>query len=82
MTPKIRIRIGTRGSPLALRQAEQVAAELGRSYPDWNISLVRVRTKGDLFLDASFSQIGGKASSSRRSKRPSWQERLIWQFTA
>jgi hydroxymethylbilane synthase len=60
MTPKIRIRIGTRGSPLALRQTEQVAAELGRCYPDWNISLVRVKTKGDLFLDASFSQIGGK----------------------
>ena len=60
MAPKIPIRIGTRGSPLALRQTEQVAAELGSLYPDWNISVVRVRTKGDLFLEASFSQIGGK----------------------
>jgi len=54
------IRIGTRGSKLAMGQAEQVAAELKRAYRDWEISLIRIRTKGDIFTDASFLQIGGK----------------------
>lgn len=54
------IRMGSRGSPLALRQSEQVAEMLQRGHPDWQISLIRIRTRGDYFRDASFSQIGGK----------------------
>lgn len=54
------IRIGTRGSKLALGQTEQVVTELKRAYPEWEISLIRIRTKGDIFNDASFLQIGGK----------------------
>ncbi|MDH7499072.1 MAG: hydroxymethylbilane synthase [candidate division NC10 bacterium] len=60
MRGKRPIRIGTRGSRLALGQAEQVASEWKRAYPDWEVSLVRIRTQGDLFTEASFLQMGGR----------------------
>jgi len=52
--------MGTRGSKLALRQSEQVAAELRTCFPAWEIALVRIRTRGDTFADASFLQMEGK----------------------
>jgi hydroxymethylbilane synthase len=60
MTRRREIRIGTRGSLLALRQSEWVAEELRRACPDLTISLVRIRTKGDRFRDAPFLEIGEK----------------------
>ena len=54
------IRIGTRGSPLALRQAEWVAAALRRLRPDLSVELVRIRTSGDRILDRALAEIGGK----------------------
>jgi hydroxymethylbilane synthase len=54
------IRVGTRGSPLALRQAEWVAAELRRMRPDLSVELVRIRTSGDRIRDRSLAEIGGK----------------------
>jgi hydroxymethylbilane synthase len=54
------IRIGTRGSPLALRQAEWVAAGLRRIRPDLSVELVRIRTSGDRVGDRSLAEIGGK----------------------
>lgn len=54
------VRIGTRGSQLALQQSEQVAKELKRCFPAWEISLVHIRTRGDILADASFLQIGRK----------------------
>jgi hydroxymethylbilane synthase len=54
------IRIGTRGSPLALRQAEWVAAGLRRIRPDLCVQLVRIRTSGDRIRDRSLAEIGGK----------------------
>jgi hydroxymethylbilane synthase len=54
------VRVGTRGSPLALRQAEWVAAELRRVRPDLSVELVRIRTSGDRILDRPLAEIGGK----------------------
>lgn len=42
-----KIRIGTRGSPLALRQTEIVRAELARVRPDVSTEVVIIKTSGD-----------------------------------
>ena len=54
------IRIATRKSPLALWQAEEVARQLKRLYPDIQIELVKMKTRGDKFLDAPLAKVGGK----------------------
>jgi hydroxymethylbilane synthase len=54
------IRIATRKSPLAVWQAEHVAAALRRHHPGLAVELVGMSTKGDKFLDAPLAKIGGK----------------------
>ncbi len=55
-----RLRIGTRGSPLALVQSENVRAALGALHPGLEIELETIRTSGDRFIDRDLSEIGGK----------------------
>lgn len=57
---KKKLTIGTRQSALALWQAEHIAALLQEKYPECEIGLKRVLTKGDKILDVSLSKIGGK----------------------
>ncbi len=56
------IRIGTRGSPLALAQAHEVRGRLmavhGRAEHDFKI--VIIRTTGDQILDRPLAEVGGK----------------------
>jgi len=52
------IRLGTRGSPLALCQARLVAERLERA--GTTVSIVPMRTEGDRRLDAHLGAIGGK----------------------
>ncbi len=54
------IRIATRKSPLALWQAEEVARQLRRLYPDIQIELLKMTTRGDKVLDAPLAKVGGK----------------------
>jgi hydroxymethylbilane synthase len=54
------MRIGTRGSPLALWQANWARQSLSHAYPQLRISLVRIKTKGDKLLDVSLAKVGGK----------------------
>jgi len=53
--------IGTRGSPLAIWQAEHVAARLRETFPGVPVRLERIRTTGDRILDVPLAQVGGKA---------------------
>jgi hydroxymethylbilane synthase len=53
--------IGTRGSPLAVWQAEYVAARLRDRWPGLECCLERIRTTGDKILDVPLAQMGGKA---------------------
>ena len=59
-----RLRIGTRGSPLALWQARAVQAALAAAVPDLAaegaIEIVVIRTTGDRVQDRTLSEIGGK----------------------
>ncbi|WAR44675.1 hydroxymethylbilane synthase [Methylomonas rapida] len=59
MTEKI-IRIATRQSPLALWQAEHVAARLQQAFPGLKTELVKMVTRGDKMLDAPLAKVGGK----------------------
>ena len=52
--------IGSRGSELALWQAEWVKKELNKAYQDITIELRTIKTKGDLVLDKPLPLIGGK----------------------
>jgi len=54
------IRIGTRGSQLALYQAEKVKATLQEIFPDLQVELEIIKTKGDKILDVALSKIGDK----------------------
>jgi hydroxymethylbilane synthase len=54
------IRIATRQSPLALWQAEHVAARLEQAFPGLKTQLVKMTTRGDKILDAPLAKIGGK----------------------
>lgn len=53
--------IGTRGSKLALWQAEHVAARLRGAFPEYPVDLKIIKTTGDKILDVPLSQVGGKA---------------------
>ena len=52
--------IGTRQSKLALWQANYIAGELSRHYPDCTVELVKIVTSGDKILDVPLAKIGGK----------------------
>jgi hydroxymethylbilane synthase len=57
------LRIGTRGSPLALAQARMVATLLRAAF-DWDeaaIELVPITTTGDVIQDRPLAEVGGKA---------------------
>jgi len=54
------LRIATRSSPLAMWQAEDVSRRLQQLYPDLDIQLVSMKTKGDKILDAPLAKVGGK----------------------
>jgi hydroxymethylbilane synthase len=54
------LRIGSRGSKLALWQAEHVAGLLRRTDPGLEISIEVITTTGDRMRDAPLAKIGGK----------------------
>ncbi|MFW2831489.1 hydroxymethylbilane synthase [Sphingomonas sp. ID0503] len=57
------LRLGTRGSPLALAQAQIVASGLCAAH-DWGptaVEIVPIRTSGDRIQDRALAEVGGKA---------------------
>src|SRR3954468_13662709 len=56
------LRLGTRGSPLALAQARKVAAaiETAQRWPDGWVQIVEMATTGDKVQDRPLSELGGK----------------------
>lgn len=55
-----RLVIATRASRLALWQAEHLQALLQAHYPQTEISLLKLSTRGDEILDRSLQKVGGK----------------------
>jgi hydroxymethylbilane synthase len=57
---KKNIVIGTRGSALALVQANWVKDRLEERHPDLAVELLIIKTKGDKILDVPLAKVGGK----------------------
>ena len=57
MTP---LHLGTRGSALALLQANWTKAQLEKRWPGLVVELVPIKTTGDKILDVPLAKIGGK----------------------
>ncbi len=57
------LNLGTRGSPLALAQAAEVAAalEATHGWPTGQVRIVPLRTSGDRIQDRPLAEVGGKA---------------------
>jgi hydroxymethylbilane synthase len=66
MTP---LRIGTRGSPLALWQANYVADRLRLLSASRPVELVEIQTAGDVVRDRPLSQIGGDGLFTKEIQR-------------
>ena len=60
MTEQRRLRIGTRGSALALWQAEWVKSQLLAGQQELMVELVVIKTTGDKILDVPLAMVGGK----------------------
>ena len=56
----INLRLGTRKSPLALAQAQQVKALLLAAWQNISVEIVHIITSGDKFLNQPLADIGGK----------------------
>ncbi len=54
------LRLGTRGSELALRQAHWVRDRLVEAHPNLEVEVVVIKTKGDQILDRPLAEVGGK----------------------
>ena len=54
------IKIGTRGSALALTQSRWVQAQLEERYPDCRVELVIIKTSGDILPEVPLASVGGK----------------------
>jgi hydroxymethylbilane synthase len=54
------IRIGTRGSTLALAQANWIKDKIEKNSPGIGVELIIIKTKGDIMQDVALVKIGGK----------------------
>ncbi len=55
-----KIIIATRGSKLALWQAEHIESRLKGRYPGLEVELLKIKTTGDKILDVPLAKVGGK----------------------
>lgn len=72
MTQSAALRIGTRGSPLALWQAESVRHRLIEAHPHLTEAMIEikvVKTTGDRVLDRPLAEIGGKGLFTKELDR-------------
>jgi hydroxymethylbilane synthase len=70
------LKIGTRGSQLALFQANWVKDELARAHPDLRIVLIKIKTTGDKIQDAPLAKIGGKGLFVKEIEEALLQKRI------
>ena len=66
-TPDAPLRIGTRGSPLALAQAHETRARLMAAFglPEVAFAVVVIKVTGDMVQDRALKEIGGKGLFTR-----------------
>lgn len=66
-SPDAPLKIGTRGSPLALAQAYETRARLSAAFdlPEEAFEIVVIKTTGDKILDRPLKEVGGKGLFTR-----------------
>ena len=75
-----RVRMGTRGSALALWQAREIAARLAADAPGAGIELVEIASTGDPVVDVPLAQVEGTGfftatHRARARRRPGGRRR-------
>ncbi|NQV56491.1 MAG: hydroxymethylbilane synthase [Rhodospirillales bacterium] len=74
------LRIGTRGSPLALTQTNHVIARLKENHPHLNepgaLEMVIIKTTGDRVQDVLLSQLGGKGMFTKELDEAMLDDRI------
>jgi hydroxymethylbilane synthase len=70
------LKIGTRGSQLALFQANWVKEQLARAHPDLKVTLAKIKTTGDKIQDAPLAKIGGKGLFVKEIEEALLQKRI------
>ncbi|MDX1401389.1 MAG: hydroxymethylbilane synthase [Kiloniellales bacterium] len=74
------LRIGTRGSPLALAQAQETKARLGRVHRELRvegaIEIVVIKTTGDKIQDRALMEIGGKGLFTKEIEEALLEDRI------
>ncbi|EFK07925.1 hydroxymethylbilane synthase [delta proteobacterium NaphS2] len=70
------IRIGTRGSKLALTQSEWIKEQLEIRHSGIHVDLIKIKTTGDKILDTPLSKIGGKGLFVKEIEEALLQNRI------
>jgi hydroxymethylbilane synthase len=70
------LRIGTRGSQLALYQANWVKERLMEAHPNLKVTLFKIKTTGDKIQDAPLAKIGGKGLFVKEIEEALIQKRI------
>ena len=72
------IRLGTRGSILALRQAHEVAERLRQAHgaAELAIEIVEIKTSGDRIQDRPLSEVGGKGLFTKEIEQALFDDRI------
>lgn len=74
------LRLGTRGSPLALAQTEETKRRLMKAHPELSgegaIEVVVIRTTGDRIQDRPLSEVGGKGLFTKEIEEALFDERI------
>lgn len=72
------IRIGTRGSPLALQQAQVAVALLQAAWPEVTAEIIEIRTTGDRVQDVPLAKIGDKGLFVKEIEEALLAGRIDW----
>jgi len=70
------LKIGTRGSQLALFQANWVKDQLVQTHPGLKVTLIKIKTTGDKIQDAPLAKIGGKGLFVKEIEEALIQKRI------
>ena len=73
---KKRLKLGTRGSQLALWQANWIKAEIEKKYPEYQVELIKIKTTGDKILDVPLAKVGGKGLFVKEIEEALLDERI------
>jgi hydroxymethylbilane synthase len=70
------LNIGTRGSQLALFQANWVKDQLAQAHPGLHVTLIKIKTTGDKIQNAPLAKIGGKGLFVKEIEEALLQKRI------